>query len=156
MLSPDDTLRAGFGLRLLQLGRLWRQAVDAEIRKDAFPDAGWRALLWLHRAGEELRQKDLAAAMGIEGPSLVRLLDGLSSAGLLRRVADATDRRARRLSLTPEGRAAAVRIEARLRGVEAEWLRDIPGPELAACTALMARLEARLMARREEERGSAR
>ena len=147
---PQDpiALRAAFGQRLLHLGRLWRQAVEAEIQKDTFPDAGWRALLWLHRLGEGLRQKELAAAMGIEAPSLVRLLDSLSAAGLLLRAEDATDRRARRLTLTPEGRAVVARIEARLAAVEAALLEGIPDAELAACSDLLARLEPRLQAGR--------
>ena len=147
---PQDSsaLRAAFGQRLLHLGRLWRQTVDAEIQKDTFPDAGWRALLWLHRSGEDLRQKDLAAVMGIEGPSLVRLLDSLSAAGLLLRTEDGTDRRARRLTLTAEGRKVVLRIEARLAAVEAALLEGIPDAELAACSDLLARLEPRLLAGR--------
>ncbi|KAA2212665.1 MarR family winged helix-turn-helix transcriptional regulator [Teichococcus oryzae] len=140
--------RTAFGLRLLRLARLWRQAVDAEIQKDTFPDSGWRALIGLHRSGEGLRQKDLAAAMAIEGPSLVRLLDNLGAAGLVRREMDAGDRRARRLVLTPEGRAAAARIEARLSAAEAALLDGLPDSELDACSAVLSRLEQRLHARK--------
>lgn len=140
--------RTGFGLRLLHLGRLWRQAVDAEIQRGAFFGAGWRALLWLGRGGEGLRQKDLAALMGIEGPSLVRLLDGLCASGLLRREADAEDRRAHRLMLTDEGRAAVARIEARLAVTERNLLDGIDDAELAPCAAVLERLEAKLQAQR--------
>ncbi|OJH39480.1 MarR family winged helix-turn-helix transcriptional regulator [Cystobacter ferrugineus] len=152
MASKKGTARADFGLKLLQLGRLWRHAVDAEIQRDTFPDAGWRALFWLHRLGEGPRQKELAAAMGIEGPSLVRLLDGLCGAGLVLREADGADGRAYRLRLTPEGRTAARRIEARLRKAEDVLLDGIGEEELARCAALLGLIEDRLLARRGERR----
>jgi MarR family transcriptional regulator for hemolysin len=148
MRSEMGGARASFGLRLLQLARLWRQAVDAEIQKTIFPDSGWRVLVWLSRTGEKLRQKDLAAIMAIEGPSLVRLLDNLDKAGLVRRELDTGDRRARRLVLTPAGREAALAIEARLTAVEAELLAGFSDEELAACSALLGRLDQRLQARR--------
>ncbi|MDJ0389452.1 MarR family transcriptional regulator [Roseomonas sp. E05] len=148
MTFQDQEPRAGFGLRLLHLGRLWRQAVDAEIQKAAFSGAGWRALLWLQRGGEGLRQKDLAALMGIEGPSLVRLLDGLCAQGLLRREADTADRRAHRLILSEEGRAAVARIEARLAAIERDLLDGLTDAELAPCAAVLKRLEGKLQAQR--------
>jgi len=148
MANKTQGPRAGFGLRLLHLGRLWRQAVDAEIQRGTFSGAGWRALLWLGRSGERLRQKDLAALMGIEGPSLVRLLDGLCAGGLLRREPDAEDRRAYRLILTDEGRATVSRIEARLAAIEQDLLDGLSDAELAPCAAVLERLEAKLQAQR--------
>ncbi|HWL82268.1 MAG TPA: MarR family transcriptional regulator [Roseomonas sp.] len=148
MTFEDPDPRAGFGLRLLLLGRLWRQAVDAEIQRSAFSGAGWRALLWLQRGGEGMRQKDLAALMGIEGPSLVRLLDALCAQGLMRRAADTADRRAHRLLLTDAGRAAVARIEARLKAIEHALLDGLSDAELAPCTAVLKRLEAKLQDQR--------
>jgi len=138
---PDDLKRTGFGLRLMQLARLWRQAVDAGIRRDAFPDAGWRPLVYLYRASEPLRQKDLAALIGIEGPSLVRLLDSLVASGLVLRAEDTEDRRARRLALTPSGLTTAARIEVRLAEVEAELLRQVDRSALKAAMDALGQIE---------------
>ena len=138
---PDDLKRTGFGLRLMQLTRLWRQAVDAGIRRDAFPDAGWRPLVYLYRAPEPLRQKDLAALIGIEGPSLVRLLDSLVASGLVLRAEDTEDRRARRLALTPSGLTTAARIEVRLAEVEAELLRQVDRSALKAAMDALGQIE---------------
>ncbi|MFC7551776.1 MarR family winged helix-turn-helix transcriptional regulator [Pseudoroseomonas wenyumeiae] len=125
----------------MQLARLWRQAVDAGIRRDAFPDAGWRPLVYLYRASEPLRQKDLAALIGIEGPSLVRLLDSLVASGLVLRAEDPEDRRARRLALTPSGLTTAKRIEVRLAEVEAELLRQVDGSALKAAMDALGQIE---------------
>jgi MarR family transcriptional regulator for hemolysin len=141
--------RLGFGLRLMQLARSWRVAVDEGIGRDAFPDAGWRPLLFLGRATEPLRQKDLAALIGIEGPSLVRLLDPLVANGLVLRIEDPSDRRARRLRLTAAGAATAARIEARLREAEQELLAELDDDALLAASDALARIEEKLQRRRQ-------
>jgi MarR family transcriptional regulator for hemolysin len=67
-------------------------------------------------------QQDLAAAVGIEGPTLTHHLDGLERAGLVARTRDLEDRRAVRVELTAAGdelfarlRTAAIAFDARLR-----------------------------------------
>jgi MarR family transcriptional regulator for hemolysin len=141
-------MRAGFGLRLLHLARHWRQAVDAGIRRDVFPGAGWRPLLYLHHAKQPLRQKDLAALIGIEGPSLVRLLDQLVAAGLVLRAEDREDRRARRLDLTSAGAAMAARIDACLAEMERDILGQVEDDALQAAAEALGQIEQALQARR--------
>ena len=51
------------------------------------------------RLGDGVRQKELATALSIEGPSLVRLLDNLERRGFIERREDETDRRARGIYL---------------------------------------------------------
>jgi MarR family transcriptional regulator for hemolysin len=48
-------------------------------------------------------QLDLARAVGIEGPTLTRHLDGLEQSGLVVRHRDSVDRRAVRVEVTDEG-----------------------------------------------------
>jgi MarR family transcriptional regulator for hemolysin len=132
----------------MHLARSWRQAVEAGIGRDVFPGAGWRPLLYLYRATTPLRQKDLAALIGIEGPSLVRLLDTLVSAGLVLRAEDTEDRRARRLGLTPLGTETAARIEARLAKVETELLGQVDDPTLRAAIGAMGQIELALQRHR--------
>jgi MarR family transcriptional regulator for hemolysin len=48
-------------------------------------------------------QLDLARAVGIEGPTLTRHLDGLEQAGLVKRQRGTLDRRAIQVELTPAG-----------------------------------------------------
>lgn len=92
------------------LTRRWRQVLDTEFKAAGLTDATWRPLLHLHLLGDGVRQKDLAASVGIEGPSLVRLIDTLVAKGLIERSEDGTDRRAKLLCLTPEGQLVVVRI----------------------------------------------
>ena len=66
-------------------------------------------------------QLDLARAVGIEGPTLTRHLDGLEEDGLVRRVRDAADRRAVKVELTDEGE----RLFGRLRSAVIAFNRDL-------------------------------
>jgi MarR family transcriptional regulator, transcriptional regulator for hemolysin len=108
----------------------------------ALAEAGGSLPVWLILLSLKQRhwptQQDLAAAVGIEGPTLTHHLDGMESAGLIVRARDGRDRRAVRVELTAEGEArflalrdAAVAFDARLRhGVsdeEADTLRDLLG-----------------------------
>jgi MarR family transcriptional regulator, transcriptional regulator for hemolysin len=55
-------------------------------------------------------QLDLARAVGIEGPTLTRHLDGLEQAGLVRRQRGTLDRRAVQVELTRAGHALHGRL----------------------------------------------
>ncbi len=74
------------------------------------------------RSGGGIRQVALAQQLGMEGPSLVRLLDKLAAQGLLRRQADSSDRRANQLWLTDAGQALVGQIEIRLDALRAQVL----------------------------------
>ncbi len=58
-----------------------------------------------------MRQKELAAILDIEGPSLVRLLDTLEAQGLVERCGEADDRRAKILRMTMAGPAKYRKLE---------------------------------------------
>ncbi len=82
---------------------------------DALAEAGGSPPVWLVlnslKSEQRRTQLDLARAVGIEGPTLTRHLDGLEEAGLVERRRDTGDRRAVRVELTPEGE----RLHAELR-----------------------------------------
>jgi MarR family transcriptional regulator for hemolysin len=70
--------------------------------------------------------------VGIEGPSLVRLLDQLCAAGLMRRDEDPEDRRAKTVVLTEEGRAVTARMEEELVTLRAQALKGVSRSDLEA------------------------
>jgi len=95
-------------------------------------DAAALPLVMIGRMEGEPRQNALAEAVGIEGPSLVRLLDQLCAAGLVQRREDATDRRAKVLSLTSAGRAVVAKIEADLERLRAAVFGQVSAADLEA------------------------
>jgi MarR family transcriptional regulator, transcriptional regulator for hemolysin len=127
--------------RLSRLTRRWRQVLDLEVQSAGLTDATWRPLLHLHLLGDGIRQKELAASVGIEGASVVRLLDTLIAKGLIQRSEDAGDRRAKLLRLTPEGLVVVARIQETVRELERELLDPFSADEMARLASYVLRLE---------------
>jgi MarR family transcriptional regulator for hemolysin len=64
----------------------------------------WAVIRRLATGQAALTQRELAEAVGIEGPTLVRLLDRLEQVGIARRVSDPSDRRIKRVELAEQAR----------------------------------------------------
>lgn len=133
--------RSNLLFRLALLTRRWRQILDNEFQDAGLTAATWRPLLHLHLLGEGIRQKDLAASIGIEGPSLVRLLDTLIAKGWIVRSEDATDRRAKLLCLTSQGRSVVARIHGTMVDLESELLSPFNDREFSQVAGFVERLE---------------
>src|ERR1700760_1341030 len=119
-----------FGFRVARIARRLRQAVDAELRVLGLTEATWRPLVYVRRLGDGVRQKELATALSIEGPSLVRLLDNLERRGLIERREDENDRRARGIHLTRSGRELAVRAAKIGWALQDRLLASVPSADL--------------------------
>src|SRR4029450_13806249 len=120
------TKHIDFGFRVARIARRLRQAVDAELRAYGLTDATWRPLAYVGKLGDGVRQKELATALSIEGPSLVRLLDRLERRGLIERREDENDRRPRGIHLTRAGRELAVRAAKVGNAIQARLMSRVP------------------------------
>src|ERR1700759_2113101 len=89
------------------------------------PEAPSAPLIWIGRLGANVRQTALADAIGIEGASLVRLLDELQASGLITREQDPNDRRANAVNLTPKGREVLAEVTEVLTQLRLEVFKDI-------------------------------
>jgi DNA-binding MarR family transcriptional regulator len=70
----------------------------------------WIALYFLLRADTPMSQKELAAQMNVQDPSLARLIDRMERDGLLRRIENPNDKRVKFLNLTEDGRSKAIEM----------------------------------------------
>ena len=143
MAPSQTTIHAELGLLITRLGRLWRREADLALAAHGLSQATAHPLRVLSGRGKFLRQGALADELGIEGPSLVRLIDLLQAEGLVERREDPTDRRAKTLHLTTEGEAKAEEINRVLRRVRAFLLKDIPAADLAVTFDVLQRIEQR-------------
>jgi MarR family transcriptional regulator for hemolysin len=132
------------GMRLVGLARRWRHYLDVQLAASGLSDATWAPLLHLHRAGEGLLQKDLAARVGLDVSSLVRLLDILEERRLVERHPDPHDRRAKRLLLTEAGHAQVDLICSKVEPLEDGLLQDLDDAESASLLFAFERIETRL------------
>jgi MarR family transcriptional regulator, transcriptional regulator for hemolysin len=113
--------RAPIGLHLTRVAKAVGRAFD-----DALAEAGgslpaWLVLLSL-KSRRAASQRELAAAVGIQGATLTHHLNAMESAGLVTRRRDPGNRRLHIVELTAAGealfarlRAAAVTFDKRLR-----------------------------------------
>lgn len=134
------------GVQLVQLGRRWRRVLDEELSGYGLTDATWRPLFHLGRLGDGIRQTELAEALGIQGPSLVRLLDNLERDGLIVRREDQGDRRAKSLVMTEAGRRVYQQVQAVTEQVADRLFIGADPKDLAAVARLFAHLDSALQA----------
>lgn len=125
----------------------YRLMADAELQVLGLSEATALPILFLKRLGDNVRQGTLAAELGVEGPSLSRIVEQLHTQGILDRREDTGDRRARILTLTPKGRALSQSIERALDRFRAELFVGIDAAEISACQAVLDKMSERLRQR---------
>lgn len=135
--------RADFARLTIQISRRWRRRVDQALANLGFTQATGLPLLILAREGQ-IRQGTLVEELGIEGPSLVRVVDMLEAEGLLRREEDPRDRRARLLSLTESGHERARTIEREVDRLRQHFLRGVSKTDLEETVRVLAVVEGNL------------
>ena len=133
-------------LGMLQLARSYRRMVDRRLAEHQISDARAVPVLHIARAGDGMRQRELADIMGIEGPSLVRLLDQLCAGGLVERHPDPADGRAKTLHITPEGQRLAAVVEEVLHALRDQLFATVSDDDIAATLRTMAALDLALHA----------
>lgn len=134
---------AEFAIELGKVARRWRTRLDARLRTVGLTQARWVALLELSRA-DGLNQRDLADTLGIEGPTLVRLLDGLESQGLIERRSCPDDRRAKRVHLTAAADPLLLEIRTIADSTRRELLAGIARGDLYVARRVLAQIAERL------------
>jgi MarR family transcriptional regulator for hemolysin len=137
------SLHDRFGYRIAVLTRRWRALVDAELASFGLSQATWRPLIHLASFPEPPRQCELAEALQLGCPALVRLIDRLEAAGLVERIVDG-DRRANKVRLTRTGKKLANRVADTILTVERDLLRDLSAGELSQCVGSLTSIERRI------------
>ena len=125
--------------------------MDQELAESGLSQAMALPLLVLSR-GDNVRQGVVAEVLGLEGPSLVRIIDLLVAEQLVTRKEDSTDRRAKILSLTKKGRVSALKIEKIVDGLRKQFLVEVSESKLAEVVEILGAVEATVLGI-EKERG---
>jgi MarR family transcriptional regulator for hemolysin len=130
-------LRDDFGSVVARAARQWRRAVDRRLQPFSLTEATWLPLIYVARAQAPMRQKDLAAALVLDGSSVVRLLDALEKSGHIERREEGADRRAKTINLTARGWSIIEQVEAVSREVRNATLHGLKDDELAVATRVL-------------------
>ena len=122
-----------FGMQLANLSRGWRAELDRRLADLGLSQARWLVLLHLARFKEPPTQRELAQSVGVEGPTLARLLDSLENQGLVRRQAVVEDRRAKKILLCDTAKPLIEQIETIATALRHELFEGIDEDDLRVC-----------------------
>ena len=131
------------GFALNDVARLLRTYSDQRARELGTTRAQWAVLSRLQRC-EGVNQSELAEALDLAPITLGRLVDKLTSAGLVERRNDATDRRARRLYLTEKALPKLKVLGALAEDVMGNALSGLDEDAIVALHGGLARIKANL------------
>ncbi|NDJ57356.1 transcriptional regulator SlyA [Enterobacteriaceae bacterium 4M9] len=134
-------LESPLGSDLSRLVRIWRALIDHRLKPLELTQTHWVTLHNIHQLPPEQSQIQLAKAIGIEQPSLVRTLDQLEEKGLIARHTCASDRRAKRIRLTEKAEPLIEKMEDVIDKTRLEILTGISKEEEKLLISLIARLE---------------
>lgn len=130
-----------FGAALAPTARSYRSHMDRRLADLSLSHSMAIAVMVLGRMGDGAPQGALADQLGVEGPSVVPLVDRMERAGLAERRADASDKRVRTLHLTDAGRLLAAQAEERSAEVRRVLLAEFDRDDLETAMRVLERLQ---------------
>ncbi|MHC8360660.1 MarR family transcriptional regulator [Pseudomonas sp. PMCC200344] len=122
-----------FGMQLAQMSRGWRAELDRRLAGLGLSQARWLVLLHLARFEDAPTQRELAQSVGVEGPTLARLLDSLESQGLVQRQSVLEDRRAKKIVLCASALPLIEQIETIATQLRHELFDGVDEADLKIC-----------------------
>lgn len=126
---------------LLPAGRGWQQAAGVALSQLGLSLSAAAPLLVIARLGDGVRQRDVAEEAAIDPAAIARSVLQLEKDGLLRRLTDANDARAKTLHLTAAGRELAIKLEQALDALRSEVLKGISARDGQAAVRVLLALE---------------
>jgi len=130
-----------FSHALHSTARTWRLAVDRRLKDLGLSQAGWMTIAMTAKSAEPLSQIELAQRLGVEGSTMVAMLDRLATAGLVERQPSPTDRRVRLVVLTEAGNKMYERVKAEAEAFRKEVMVGVDVEQLRIATELLEHLE---------------
>lgn len=127
-----------FGMQLTHLSRAWRAELDRRLAELGLSQARWLVLLHLARDKALPTQGELACSVGIEHPTLARLLDALETQQLIKRHPDPSDRRVKKIALTDAALNLIERIETIATSLRMEIFAGVSEHDIQHCQAVQA------------------
>jgi MarR family transcriptional regulator for hemolysin len=137
-----------FSMALHLTAHSWKLVLDKRLKSLGMSRAVWSALAAVARAEQAPTQIELAQQLGLEGASLVALLDRLEGDGLVKRVQDSADRRAKRIQVTDRGRRSFAKVLAVATESRESLLHGVSDADLEKSTQLLELIRERAEAAR--------
>jgi DNA-binding MarR family transcriptional regulator len=129
---------------LVTAARRWRKIANERVRTIGQSMARWETLFLVAFSGHQLSVSELANLVGIEGPTMVRMLQLLEQDGLITREQSEVDRRVTINTITPTGEQVIEDVKAITGKLREEVLHNIDPEELAITQRVLSQMILRL------------
>jgi MarR family transcriptional regulator for hemolysin len=146
---PDTNPSNTFGALMIDGARLLRRRFDQRARAMGLTRAQWSVLSHLYR-NDGINQAGLADLMEIEPITVGRQLDRMEEAGWISRQPDPSDRRVRRIYMTPKAQGVLDQMRGLSRDIYAEALDGIAPEAREQLMASLAQIRNNLSDRAED------
>jgi MarR family transcriptional regulator for hemolysin len=137
------------GLELTRTAKVVSRAFDQALAAHGGSVPQWLVLVSL-TTGRPQMQRELATAVGIEGPTLTHHLDRMETAGLVERARDPENRRVQKVALTADGEARFHELREAVVAFDAQLHHGLADDEITALRHLLGRLRANVAPTPEE------
>ena len=141
-MSPDLRLT----VQMVLAARRWRALLDERLRPLGHSASRMEAMATIANSPTCTPQIEIAKRIGIEGPTLTRILDMLERDGLVQRLADPSDRRSKHIRLTSAGEDALDEILAVVGALRGQLLDSLDPAAIDGTNVLLAQILDRLAA----------
>lgn len=138
-------MESSLGSDLARLVRVWRALIDHRLKPLELTQTHWITLHNICQLPPEQSQIQLAKAIGIEQPSLVRTLDQLEEKGLITRHTCVNDRRAKRIKLTEFAEPIIREVNNVIHNTRDEILQGISKDEIQLLSTIITKLEKNIL-----------
>jgi MarR family transcriptional regulator for hemolysin len=142
--TSPGSMNYPFSQGLTFVARRWRNLMNEELRAVGQSQARWGTLYWIAVFGDTVNQTELADRIGVEQPTLGRVLRDLEAEGLIERASGSADRRAKVIRLTAAAKPVMKQINRIADSVRARLLRGIDPKDLTVCMAVFAQILANI------------
>ena len=123
--------------------RTYRHEMDARLRPEGL-HCGQDAFLMRLSEEEDLTQTELGERLGVEPPTVSKMIRRVEKQGLVERTEDPDDARVMRTRLTEEGRAKQARIQQCWQDLEEEAFAPLTAEERALLRGLLLQIRSHL------------
>jgi MarR family transcriptional regulator for hemolysin len=134
-------LEERFSAALHNTSRAWRQALDRRLKYLGVSQASWMTIAAAAKAEAPLSQSELADRLGVEGATMVAMVDRLVKAGFVMREPSTTDRRIKRVALTKAGNLLFDKVRTEAAAFRKELLAGTDAKQLLLATELLEELQ---------------
>ncbi|MEJ0039368.1 MAG: MarR family transcriptional regulator [Gammaproteobacteria bacterium] len=142
--NPAPDVNVFLTRKIMRFARRWRAIANEHLSRIGHTQARWEALYWIAVSQGGATQRELAECVGIEEPTLVRMLHRLEQEGLVERRASQADRRTKTIVLTKAAEPHMQAMSGVIDKLRVDVLRGLQDEEIKLAVDVLDRMLERL------------